>query len=298
MSLRRSCAPGRCGAGSSRSVVARRRWCSARSAVFAASPRPRSNRPARRRAQPGQPDADGRRVAQHRACVDQETGIRGLRDQRHGRTTSTPYTQGVAEREATHRQDRGLLGPAATGDIRASLRAGAGSGPTPGSRQVADPVIDAVRDQGPTAGQALVDAAATAAVRRAARGHRRACRQQILVLRDQGGGRRASRPASTHGGDRDRRRGDRHPGRGGPAAAARPAGQPPGRSSWPSRCARWPSGDYDRHITSGGSPELAALAARRRRHAPADRGRAGRGARGPQPRSSGSTTSSRSRPRS
>jgi signal transduction histidine kinase len=92
------------------------------------------------------------------ALVDQETGIRGYAisgDQRN----LAPYTSGVQEEHDDLARIDGLLKPG-DADIRASLelvkqRAAAWH------QEIADPVVQATRDQGTAAGQAKIKAAST-----------------------------------------------------------------------------------------------------------------------------------------
>jgi len=189
------------------------------------------------------------------AFVDQETGIRGYAIS--GRAVNLdPYNSGVADEHANIAQIERLLRPDDTA-IRASLevvkqRAAAWH------TQVADPVINAIRTQGPEAGRAVITASSTAdfdTLRRAIgqmQGDIQVLRtKSALAARDSsqtmvaiqiiaavivivaGGGllllldRLVSRPVVEL------------------AEQVRQAAD----------------GDYDKHITSHGSPELAGLAA-------------------------------------
>jgi signal transduction histidine kinase len=188
------------------------------------------------------------------AFVDQETGIRGYAI--GGRPENLgPYTSGLAdEQELTARIEQ-LLKPDNT-DIRAAL-ALVKERATTWHSTVADPVINAIRTGGPEAGRALIAAGSTAAfdALRAAIGQ---MQDQIQVLRAQS------------------------------AAAAKDSSQTmvaiqiiaaavivlagaglllllDNLVSKPvvelaAQIREVADGDYDRHIESGGSPELTALA--------------------------------------
>ncbi|WP_328464811.1 ATP-binding protein [Actinoplanes sp. NBC_00393] len=92
------------------------------------------------------------------ALVNQETGIRGFAIT--GREASLlPYQDGLAEENAQVARIERLLN-AEDGDIRAALEAVMSSTAT-WRAEVAEPVMTAVRAEGPAAGQALVEAADT-----------------------------------------------------------------------------------------------------------------------------------------
>ena len=103
--------------------------------------------------------AHGERL--HTALVDQETGIRGYAIT--GRDTNLkPYQDGLAAERAEADRIESLLHDSALEDtIRADLdevRRRSAAWHT----AVADPILNAVRTQGPEAGQALIEAGATA----------------------------------------------------------------------------------------------------------------------------------------
>jgi signal transduction histidine kinase len=190
------------------------------------------------------------------AVVDQETGIRGYAIS--GRPESLkPYTDGVAAEQQLIKQIGDLLGDDRSDEvIRATLqqvtqRAAAWRA------EVAEPVQEAVRTSGPEAGQALVEAASTARFDELRASIER-LQHEILVVRD-ASGRAAERTGSTLVAIEI-------------AAAAivilagaallllidrlvtRPVIE---LAEQVREVAR---GDYDKHITSGGSPELKVLA--------------------------------------
>jgi signal transduction histidine kinase len=114
------------------------------------------------------------------AVVNQETGVRGYAIS--GRAANLdPYNTGLASEKQLVAQIDRLLGPNQDPSIRAALeevqrRADAWRA------SVAIPVIDAVRRQGPDAGQALVDASTTAQFD-ALRAAIATLQERILVLR-------------------------------------------------------------------------------------------------------------------
>jgi signal transduction histidine kinase len=117
------------------------------------------------------------------AFVDQETGVRGFAisgDQ----SNLTPYTKGQAEEKQYVGQILGALRSSAEEDV---IRADIGvveARADAWRSEVAEPVIVAVKTQGPKAGQALVDTASTIRFDqlRAAVGK---LQDDILVVRDQ-----------------------------------------------------------------------------------------------------------------
>jgi signal transduction histidine kinase len=117
------------------------------------------------------------------AFVDQETGVRGFAisgDQ----SNLTPYTKGQAEEKQYVGQILGALRSSAEEDV---IRADIGvveARAEAWRSEVAEPVIVAVKTQGPKAGQALVDTASTIRFDqlRAAVGK---LQDDILVVRDQ-----------------------------------------------------------------------------------------------------------------
>ncbi|MFI5935848.1 ATP-binding protein [Actinoplanes sp. NPDC051494] len=117
------------------------------------------------------------------ALVDQETGIRGYAIS--GRTDNLkPYEQGlISEREQID-QIENLLGPGSLdAKIRADLAVVEQRART-WHAEVADPILDAVRTQGPEAGRALVDAGTTTAFDQL-RASINAMQENIGVLRKQ-----------------------------------------------------------------------------------------------------------------
>jgi signal transduction histidine kinase len=188
------------------------------------------------------------------AYVDQETGIRGYAIT--GKPDSlAPYNQGIADEKALIARIDGLLHPEDT-KIRASLQV-VQQRAQAWQTQIADPVINAVRTQGPDAGRGLIAAGSTAEfdALRAAIGNMQA---DIQVLR-----------ASSATAARD----SSHTMVAIQIAAAaivilagagllllldRLVSRPVVELAEQVR--EVAAGDYERHIESGGSPELAKLA--------------------------------------
>ena len=190
------------------------------------------------------------------AVVDQETGIRGYAIS--GRLENLqPYTDGVAAERQLVKEIGGLLGNDGSDEaIRTTLqqvvqRAAAWRA------EVAEPVRAAVQTSGPEAGQALVEAASTARFDELRASIDR-LQQEILVVRD-ASGRAAERTGNILVAIEV-------------AAAAiiilagaallllldRLVTQPV--LDLAAQVREVADGDYDRHITSGGSPELKVLA--------------------------------------
>jgi len=92
------------------------------------------------------------------AYVDQETGIRGYAITGE-QNSLEPYREGIADEQRNVAEIQTLLHPGDTA-IRASLELVMQRAAT-WHREVADPVIVAVRDQGPDAGRALIAAGKT-----------------------------------------------------------------------------------------------------------------------------------------
>ena len=115
------------------------------------------------------------------AVVDQETGIRGYAISGKPENLQ-PYTAGVAAEQRLIKQIDDLLGGGDDDGIRTALSDVQGRAED-WRAAVADPVINAVRANGPEAGQALVEAATTARfdALRAAIGN---LQRQIRVVRD------------------------------------------------------------------------------------------------------------------
>jgi signal transduction histidine kinase len=187
------------------------------------------------------------------ALVDQETGIRGFAISGED-TNLEPYHGGVAQEQATITRIRSLLKPGDTG-IRDSL-AVVQQRANEWRAQVAEPVLQTVRTRGPAAGRAQIDAASTGPFNQV-RTAIDTMQAQIVALRD-------------HAGD-EARESSRTMVAIQIAAAAiivlagalllllldRLVSRPVLELAEQVRTVA--SGEYDRHIESGGSPELASL---------------------------------------